>query len=99
MSPPLARGAPSDRQVARQFFRPVDVVLYTWNACSFCERARGLLAAHGVVYREHPLEADRPLKKRLAKLFGRATMPYVLVDGEPLGGLPELEAWLAEEHG
>ena len=66
-------------------------VLYTWSSCSFCARARALLDEHGVAYVEHPLDGDRGLAERLARTFGKRTMPYVLLDGEPLGGLAELE--------
>lgn len=72
------------------------VVLYTYASCSFCARAKELLAARGVPYDERPVDGDRATLARLERLFGRATMPYVLVDGDPLGGLPELERLLAE---
>ena len=69
----------------------VHVVLYTWSSCSFCARAKDLLAARGVAYSEHSLDGDRRMAERMARTFGGATMPYVLIDGEPVGGLAELE--------
>ena len=74
---------------------PGSVVLYTWATCSYCARAKALLDAHGVSYVERPLDGDRVRVERLSRLFGRRTMPFVLIDGEPLGGLAELEALLA----
>lgn len=71
------------------------VLLYTWSTCSFCARAKELLAARGVAYDEQSLDGDRARRDRLAGLFGKPTMPYVMVDGEPVGGLPELERMLA----
>lgn len=73
------------------------VQLFTWSTCSFCERARVLLEAADVPFTEQPLDGDRAAAERLAEWFGRRTMPFVLVDGEPLGGLEELEAWLARQ--
>lgn len=70
------------------------VVLYTWASCSFCARAKALLDERGVPFDERPLDGDRATRARLEDLFGRRTMPYVLVDGDPLGGLPELERLL-----
>ena len=35
-------------------------------------------------------------RRQLAKQLGKATMPYLMIDGELLGGLDQLEAWLAE---
>ncbi|MDA1267147.1 MAG: glutaredoxin domain-containing protein [Planctomycetota bacterium] len=72
------------------------VVLYTWSTCSFCARARDLLEARGLPYDETPLDGDRAMVTRLTKLFGRACMPFVLVDGEPVGGVDDLEALLEQ---
>ena len=72
------------------------VLLYSTSSCSFCGRARELLERHGVRYDERSLDGDRALRERLARMFGAATMPYVLIDGEPLGGLAELERLAAE---
>lgn len=69
----------------------MEVLLYTWSSCSFCARARELLDRHGVAWTEQVLDGDRKKADRLARVFGRATMPYVMLDGEPIGGLKELE--------
>lgn len=69
----------------------VRAILYTWTTCDFCRRAKELLEARGVAYTERVLDGDRKLAERLAAQFGRRTMPYVLLDGEPIGGLEELE--------
>jgi glutaredoxin 3 len=65
----------------------VEITLYTWAACGHCERARELLRARGLAFREHPLDGDRALKRRLAAELGRADMPYALFDGELVGGV------------
>ena len=70
------------------------ILLYTSAGCSFCVRAKELLDARGLAYEERSIVGDQALKARLAKLFGRKTMPYVMVRGEPLGGLAELEQLL-----
>lgn len=69
----------------------MEAILYTWSTCGHCRRAKELLAAHGVPFTERVLDGDRTTAARLARTFGRPTMPYVLLDGEPLGGLAELE--------
>ena len=73
----------------------VHVLLYTWSSCSFCARARTLLLSHGIRFQEQEIDGDRARVEQLTKLFGRRTMPFVLVDGEPLGGIDELEKALA----
>lgn len=70
----------------------MNAVLYTWSTCSFCRRAKELLNEHGVEFTEHVLDGDRGRADQLARTFGQRTMPYVLLDGEPIGGLAELEA-------
>ena len=69
----------------------VHVLLYTYSTCSFCARAKALLDRRGMPYTERVLDGDRDTLARLAKLFGASAMPYVMVDGEPVGGLAELE--------
>ena len=69
----------------------VHVLLYTYSTCSFCARAKTLLERNGVDYDERVLDGDRKTLQRLAALFGGATMPYVMIDGEPVGGLGQLE--------
>lgn len=69
----------------------MQLLLYTWSSCSFCARAKALLDEHGLDYDERPLDGDRKTSRRLTALFGRPVMPFVLLDGEPLGGLAELE--------
>lgn len=69
----------------------MQALLYTWSSCSFCARAKALLDRHGVAWTEQVLDGDRARARQLARTFGQATMPYVLLDGEPIGGLRELE--------
>ncbi len=69
----------------------MEALLYTWSSCSFCARAKELLDRHGVAWTEQVLDGDRRKAERLARVFGQATMPYVMLDGEPVGGLRELE--------
>lgn len=70
------------------------VLLYTYATCSFCQRAKDLLNERGIEYREESLEGNRAKAARITKAFGRVAMPYVMIDGEPIGGLAELEALL-----
>lgn len=74
----------------------MQVLLYTWSSCSFCRRAKDLLDAHGIAFSEKNLDGDRAAVRRLTEWFGKAHMPFVLLDGEPLGGLAELERQLAQ---
>jgi len=70
-------------------------VLYTWPACSFCARARSLLAERAIDTTERVLETRAELD-HLQRAFGARTLPLVVLDGEPLAGLEALEAALAD---
>jgi glutaredoxin 3 len=77
--------------------RTRQVRIFTSDACSFCVRAKNLLAKKGVDFEEvyfprHDFEARR----RLVELTGRYTVPQVLVDGTPLGGWDDISALDAE---
>lgn len=71
-------------------------LLYTWSTCSFCRRAKELLEVHGLEWEERVLDGDREAVRRQSELFGGPRMPFVWLDDEPLGGLAELERWLAQ---
>jgi len=67
-----------------------DVTLYTTEPCARCLRAKQLLEAQGVEYREINLVRDPGGRRELVALTGRTTFPQVVVDGRPLGGFDEL---------
>jgi glutaredoxin len=73
----------------------VRAIVYTWSACSFCARAKELLARAGVEYREVVLDQRKHELRRLQDVFGARTLPLVLLDGERIAGLEALERALA----
>jgi len=74
----------------------VRAIVYTWSKCSFCARAKELLSAKGVPYREILLDDRKDELRRLQESFGARTLPLVLLDGEPVAGLEALERALAD---
>jgi len=76
----------------------VRALVYTWSSCSFCARAKELLARAGIAYREVVLDDKKDELRRLQDAFGARTMPLVLLDGERLAGLDALERALEEER-
>jgi glutaredoxin 3 len=67
-----------------------EITLYTTEPCGRCHRAKELLAAHGLVYREVNLVKDPIGRRRLSELTGHMTFPQIVIDGRPLGGFKEL---------
>ena len=69
------------------------VVVYTTDYCGWCERAKSLLAARGVRFREVWLPRTPEGRERLAEAapFARS-FPQILIDGEVVGGYSDLVA-------
>ena len=69
---------------------PHDVLMFTKPGCSFCTKAKQLLADKGWAYEE---VASSP--RNLRAVSGKASTPQVFVDGKHIGGSEELETFLA----
>jgi glutathione-dependent peroxiredoxin len=71
---------------------PRDVVLFTKPGCSFCAKAKQLLAEKGWAYEE---VASSP--RNLRAVSGKAATPQVFIDGQYIGGSEELATFLAKQ--
>ena len=71
---------------------PHDVLMFTKPGCSFCSKAKKLLADKGWAYEE---VASSP--RNLRAVSGKASTPQVFVDGKHIGGSEELETFLAAQ--
>ena len=69
------------------------VEIYTWRACPFCIRAKGLLDRKGVAYTEFAIDGDEPARDATAaKSGGRRSVPQVFINGQHVGGCDDLHA-------
>jgi glutaredoxin 3 len=75
----------------------VRIEMYTTEWCGYCVRAKALLDAKQLPYREIHLDNDPAFRQRLLDLTGRWTVPQIFVDGQPIGGYDEL--WLLDRDG
>jgi glutaredoxin 3 len=67
------------------------VVVYTTDFCGWCERAKALLAARGIRFREVWLPRTPEGRDRLAEAAPLArSFPQILIDGAVLGGYRDL---------
>ena len=67
------------------------VVVYTTDYCGWCDRAKSLLAARGVRFREVWLPRTPEGRERLIEAAPSArSFPQILIDGELVGGYREL---------
>jgi glutaredoxin-like protein len=72
--------------------KPDQVAILTREGCSFCARAKALLAERGYDYVEIPLE-HKARSRAVGAITGRGTVPQVFVNGRHIGGWEELEQW------
>jgi glutaredoxin 3 len=66
-----------------------DVLVYTTENCPFCIRAKALLDARGIAYREINLDRDHDGRTQLVRKTGMMTFPQVIIDGQLVGGFQE----------
>ena len=68
------------------------VVVYTARWCSYCTRAKALLAKKGAPYREIRVDERPDLRSWLSDVTKQRTVPQVFVNGAPLGGFTDIAA-------
>lgn len=66
------------------------VVVYTKCYCVFCNRAKALLRAKNVEFREFDITHDVKLQDEVRRRSGRMTVPQIFIDEKPIGGYDEL---------
>lgn len=67
------------------------VEIYTKMTCPYCIRAKRLLEAKGVEYKEHAVDFGAPLRQEMIqRAGGRSTVPQVFIDGRHIGGCDDL---------
>jgi len=64
--------------------------MYTLGGCVHCQRARRLLASLDIPYDERRLDAVADFRQVLVERTGGATVPQVVIRGEPIGGASDL---------
>jgi GrxC family glutaredoxin len=70
----------------------IRVEIYTTPNCSFCVRAKRLLDARGIPFREIDLATDDALRAEIIQRTGRRTVPQIFIDERSIGGFEELAA-------
>ena len=66
--------------------------MYSTEPCPFCSRAKALLNAREIEFKEVNLAMDPDGRAELAAKTGLMTFPQIVIDGTTLGGWTELEA-------
>ncbi len=75
-----------------------NIVIYSTANCSYCVRAKSLLAKKGVSYTEIRVDLDREkFAEMLSRSQGRRTVPQIFINDQPIGGFTDL--WALDKKG
>lgn len=74
-----------------------EFTMYATRYCSYCIRARELLEARGLIYREIRVDLELDQREVMAELAGRSSVPQIFLGDHHIGGYDELAA--AERSG
>jgi glutaredoxin 3 len=67
-----------------------DITVYSTDPCSFCVRAKDLLARRGYAFHEINLSKDPEGRAQLAEETGMFSFPQIIINGQLVGGFREL---------
>ena len=69
------------------------IEIYTKAFCSYCSRAKQLLAAKGVQVEEYDITMGGPKRaEMIQRANGRTTVPQIFIDNRHIGGSDDLYA-------
>jgi GrxC family glutaredoxin len=67
-----------------------DIEIYTKEWCPYCTRAKALLNAKGLSFREVDVTADRAAEQEMIARSGQRTVPQIFIEGKSVGGYDAL---------
>ena len=69
------------------------ITVYGTGTCPYCVKAKALLDALEIPYREIRLDLDKSAMREFLQVTNHArTVPQILIDGQCIGGYTELSA-------
>lgn len=68
------------------------IIMYTKENCSYCHRAKQLLASKKLDYQEIRVDTDSDKLEEMVRLSGRRTVPQIFINGQAIGGYDDLFA-------
>jgi NADH-dependent peroxiredoxin subunit F len=67
-----------------------DILIYTKQWCPYCAKAKALLRAKGLEWRELDVTFDERLQQEMVERSGRRSVPEIFLGGELVGGYDDL---------
>ena len=69
-------------------------VVWSKNACPFCDQAKNLLKSKGIEFEERNVSKDWTKEQLLEAVPNARTLPQIFLDNEHIGGFTELRKHL-----
>lgn len=69
---------------------PYEIEMYTTNPCPYCLATKNLLQKRGLQWKEHLVFGGTPEWDAMMKRTNAKTVPQIFINGQFIGGLPEL---------
>ncbi len=66
-------------------------IVWSRDACPFCDQAKALLTQQGIVYEERRIGADYTREQLLEAVPTARTVPQIFLDNQHIGGFTELK--------
>ena len=72
----------------------MNITIYTKSNCPNCTTAKQLLKSKGLEYEERDMDMPQNAFEFYATFPDIRQMPQIFIDGQRIGGLAGLQAWL-----
>jgi glutaredoxin 3 len=72
-------------------------VIWSKDACPFCDQAKALLTQRGIVYEERRIGAGYTREQLLEAVPTARTVPQIFLNDQHIGGFTELKQHLLEK--
>lgn len=69
-----------------------EIEVYTTDPCGYCIAAKNLLKKRGLEWKEHVIFGHTPEWDAMIERTGGKSAPQIIIDGEVIGGFPQLQA-------
>lgn len=73
-----------------------NLVLYMKPTCPWCQKVLAFMDEKGIELAQRDIAADPAAREELARVGGKAQVPCLFIDGEPLYESSDIIAWLNE---
>lgn len=72
----------------------MNVILWSKYHCTYCDQAKALLKQKGIPFEERKIGDGWSKEELLESLPSARTVPQIVINGNPIGGYPELRKHL-----